>query len=304
MLSRDLARYVDQKRSLGFEFQSQSIVLSSFVRFAKERGDRYIRNARVLAWAARAPSPKHRRARLLMVRRFALALHAENARHQVPARDALGQANAKRRPPYIYSPDEIERLLCAAAALPPADSIRPIVYVTLLGLIAATGIRIAEGLALQLDDITADGLIIRESKFHKTRLLPLHVTTRKALDRYLVARQKVAMADRALFISAAGKPLPYTTVRSVFLKLLDRTGLRGAHTGRDPRIHDLRHTFAVRSLELCGLDRIAVTQHIVALSTYLGHVHVRDSFWYLQATPVLMGQIADAGEALLKGGAA
>src|SRR5262249_4371491 len=93
-------------------------------------------------------------------------------------------------------------------------------------------------------------------------------------------------------------------VRSVFLKLLDRTGLRGANAGRDPRIHDLRHTFAVRSLELCGLDRIAVTQHIVALSTYLGHVHVRDSFWYLQATPVLMGQIADAGEALLKGGAA
>jgi integrase len=198
---------------------------------------------------------------------------------------------------------EIERLLRAAAVLEPAGSIRPIMYATLLGLIAATGIRITEALALQLDDVTVDGLVIRESKFHKTRLLPLHTTTRNALHRYLLAREEVCVANRALFISVGGKSLPYETVRAVFLQLLDRTGLRGAHAGRDPRIHDLRHTFAVRSLERCGLDRIAVTQHIVALSTYLGHVHVRDSYWYFEATPVLMGQIADAGEALLKGGA-
>jgi site-specific recombinase XerD len=113
-----------------------------------------------------------------------------------------------------------------------------------------------------------DGLVIRESKFHKTRLLPLHATTRNALHKYLVARQEVCVANRALFISVADNSLPYETVRAVFLQLLDRTGLRGAHAGRDPRIRDLRHTFAVRSLEQCGLDRIAVTQHIVALSTY------------------------------------
>jgi hypothetical protein len=112
------------------------------------------------------------------------------------------------------------------------------------------------------------------------------------------------VADRALFISVAGKSLPYNTVRNVFLQLLDRTRLRGAHAGRDPRIHDLRHTFAVRSLEQCRHDRSAVAQHIVALSTYLGHAHVTDTYWYLQATPVLMGQIAEAGEALLTGGAA
>src|SRR5262249_38585461 len=103
MLSRDLARYIDQKRSLGFKFNSQNVVLRSFVKFAKECGDRYIRSARVLAWAAQASSPEHRRTRLLTVRRFALALHAENARHQVPAADALGQARIKRRSPYIYS---------------------------------------------------------------------------------------------------------------------------------------------------------------------------------------------------------
>ena len=95
----------------------------------------------------------------------------------------------------------------------------------------------------------------------------------------------------------------YNTVRRIFLQLLDRTNLRGAHSGRDPRIHDLRHTFAVRSLEQCRHDHAAVSRHLVALSTYLGHAHVTDTYWYLQATPVLMGQIAEASEALLQGGA-
>jgi integrase len=231
-------------------------------------------------------------------------MHAENGRHQVPAADALGRAKVKRRPPYIYSSDEIVRLLRAAAALQPAGSFRSITYATLFGLVAATGVRIAEALSLQLDDVTPDGLVIRETKFHKTRLLPLHATTRRALERYLLARREVVVAECALFMSTAGKSLSYSTVRGVFLQLLDRTNLRGAHGGRDPRIHDLRHTFAVRSLEQCRHGRIAVDRHILGLSTYLGHAHVTDTYWYLQATPVLIGQIAKAGEELLMGGAA
>jgi integrase len=304
MLTRDLARYVDQQRSLGFKFRVQHILLRGFVAFAEQRGDKHVKNARVLAWAAEAPSPEQRRNRLLTVRRFALAMHAEDPRHEVPAADALGHAVAKRRSPYIYGRDEIARLLRAAAAIEPASSIRPIVYTTLFGLLAATGMRVAEALALQLGDVTADGLVIRETKFQKSRLLPLHATVQQAVDRYLVARQKVGDANRALFISVAGRLLPYSTARGVFLQLLDRTGLRGAHAGRDPRIHDLRHTFAVRSLEQCGHDRAAVARHIGALSTYLGHAHVTDTYWYLQATPVLMAQVAEAGEALLMGGAA
>ena len=303
MLSRDLERYVDGKRSLGFKFRSQSGQLGSFVAFAEGRGDRYVRSARVFAWAAKAPSPEHRRSRLLTVRRFALAMHAENARHQVPAAEAVGRATTKRRAPYIYPPVEITRLLQASAALEPTNSIRPIMYTTLLGLIAATGMRIAEALALQVDDVTADGLVIRETKFQKSRLLPLHETVRQALDGYLIARRDVP-GGSTLFVSRAGRPLPYNSVRNVFLALLDRTDLRRAHAGRDPRIHDLRHTFAVRSLESCSHDRTAVARHIVALSTYLGHAHVTDTYWYLHATPVLMGQIAEAGEALLTGGAA
>lgn len=304
MLSQDLARYVDQQRSLGFKFRIQHILLRGFVAYAEGRGDKHIKSARVLAWAALAPSPEQRRNRLLTTRRFALAMHAENPCHQVPPADALGHAVAKRRSPYIYSADEIARLLRAATALEPAGSIRPTTYATLFGLLAVTGMRIAEALALQLDDVTTDGLVVRETKFHKSRPLPLHTTTLRALNGYLVARRSLVAADRALFVSGAGRSLPYNTVRTIFLQLLDRAGLKGAHSGRDPRIHDLRHTFAVRSLEQCHHDRAAVARHVLALSTYLGHAHVTDTYWYLEATPVLMGQIAEAGEALLMGGAA
>jgi integrase len=131
-----------------------------------------------------------------MIRRFALALCAEDIRHEVPAADALGHATFRRRTPHIYTPDEIIRLLGAAAALLPAGSIRPLTYTTLFGLLAATGMRISEALAVRLDDITADGLVIRQTKFQKSRLLPLHNTTSQALNQYLSMRVQLrATAD-------------------------------------------------------------------------------------------------------------
>ncbi len=117
-------------------------------------------------------------------------MHAEDRRHQVPAVDAFGRSERRRRQPYIYSPHEIARLLGAAAVLEPAGSIRPIMYTTLFGVIAATGMPIAEALALRFDDVTPDGLVVRESKFHKSRLLPVHATTRQALDTYMIARRR------------------------------------------------------------------------------------------------------------------
>ena len=304
MMREELARYVELKRSLGFQFRCQYILLRGFVAFAAKRGDRYVKAARVLKWAALAPSPAQRRSRLLTVRRFALAMHAENARHQIPARDAFGTNGFRRRSPYIYSAKEIARLIKAVSELEPASTLRAVMYATLLGLLASTGIRISEALALQVNDITADGLLIRETKFQKSRLLPLHATTQRALDRYLAVRKQRGVVVRALFQSVTGKPLPYKTMHNVFQKLLKRTGLKGANAGRDPRIHDLRHTFAIRSLEWCRHDAGKVARHIVALSTYLGHTHVTGTYWYLQATPALMGQIAKANEALLLGGAA
>jgi integrase len=304
MMRKELARYIGLKRSLGFQFRCQHGLLKGFVAFAAERGDRYLKTARVLEWAALAPSPAQRRRRLLTVRRFALTMHAENARHQIPVGDAFGSADFRRRSPYIYSTKEIARLIKVASALEPAGTIRPVIYATLIGLIASTGMRISEALALQVDDITADGLLVRKTKFQKSRLLPLHATTWRALDRYLAVRKRHGVIDRALFPSVTGRPLPSRTAYSVFQQLLKRTGLKGANAGRDPRIHDLRHTFAVRSLERCRHDAGEVARHIVALSTYLGHAQVTDTYWYLQATPVLMDQIAKANEALLLGGAA
>jgi integrase len=304
MLSQDLTRYVELHRSLGFRFRVQQTLLRSFVAFAEAHEDEQVRSERVLAWAVQAPSPCQRRNRLLTVRRFALALQAEDARHEVPAADALGRAPYQRRTPHLYTPDEIARLLDAAARLRPAGSIRPLTYATLFGLLAATGLRISEALALRLEDLTADGLVIRQTKFHKSRLVPLHETTRHALQVYLAARARLGTFDDTLFVSPSGKAPAYPTVVSIFLRLVRSVGLRGGPGQRGPRLHDLRHTFAVRSLEQCGHDRAAVARHLVALGTYLGHAHVTDTYWYLQATPVLMAQIAAAGEALHRGGAA
>ena len=146
--------------------------------------------------------------------------------------------------------------------------------------------------------------MIRQTKFKKSRLLPLHATTWEALDRYVSARQRFGTLNDALFVSTTGTPPSYPTVIAIFLRLARSTGLRGQPGQPGPRIHDLRHTFAVRSLEQCRPDRNAVGRHIVALSTYLGHAHVTDTYWYLQATPTLMGQIASAGEALHQGAVA
>jgi integrase len=298
MLSQAMRRYVDLHRSLGFRFRIQHSLLRNFVAFAEAYGDEVVRIDRALDWAARAPSPPQRRNRLLTVRRFALAMQSEDARHEVPSADALGHERFERRTPHIYRPDEVAWLMRAAAQLQPAGSIRPLMYSILFGLLAATGMRISEALALRLEDVTADGLIIRQAKFQKSRLLPLHDTTRRALDEYLSIRVRLGTLDGALLVSTTGKAPSYHTVVAVFLRLARSIGLRGAAGHPGPRIHDLRHTFAVRALERCRPDRKAVARHVVALSTYLGHAHVTDTYWYLHATPILMGQIAEAGEAL------
>lgn len=301
MLSKALTYHVELHRGLGFKFHNQHGLLRSFVSFAEAHGETFVHVDRVLEWARQAPSSAQRRNRLVTVRRFALALHAEDSRHEVPPADALGREMFRRRMPYIYTPDEISRLLAAAAMLP-TDSDRPLTYATLFGLLAATGMRVSEALALHLDDITTDGLVIRRTKFQKSRLLPLHDTTRSALDQYLLVRRQMASSAATLFVSGKGDVLGYNTVRAVFLRLIRSADLRGKPGQRVPRIHDLRHTYAVRSLEQCGSDPDTVARHLLALSTYLGHAHVTDTYWYLEATPILMARIAEVSEAAYQGG--
>lgn len=301
MLSHDIARYVDLHRSLGFKFRTQQILLHSFGAFADRYGDRFVRTSRVLAWAGQAPSPPQRHNRLATVRRFAIMMRAEDCRHEIPPAEAFGRAWFKRCAPHIYSPDEIIALLDAAARLSPQHSIRPITYRTLFALLAATGLRVSEALALELSDLTEDGLLVRATKFRKSRLVPLHESTRRALLNYLRHRARPATTSPAFFLSPKGTAPCYETVIAVFLQLARSIGLRGGPGQRGPRIHDLRHTFAVRSLERCVGSATEVGRHALALSTYLGHAHVSDTYWYLQATPILMHQIAHLGESLHQG---
>jgi integrase len=301
MLSRDIRRYVELHRSMGFKFRIQGALLNNFVSFARGKGDQFIRTSRAIEWAGQAPSPPQRYNRLATLRRCALSLHAEQKKHEVPPDDVFGRQWFKRSAPHLYTPNQIAQLIEEARKLTPQNSIRPMTYATLFGLLAATGLRVSEALALKLTDLTVDGLLVRATKFKKDRLIVLHSSTREALLRYLAARRKLTGMDDFLFVSTAGRGISYSTVIAVFLSLMRRLGLRAAPGSPGHRLHDLRHNFAVRSLEQCGTDRDSIARHIVGLSTYLGHAHVSDTYWYLQATPALMRKIAEAGEALQSG---
>jgi integrase len=302
MLTEDVRRYVELHRSIGFKFRTQCLLLKSFANFASQQGDTIVRTQTAIDWAARAPSPPQRHNRLATVRRFALAMQAEDPHHEVPPDEVFGRQYFRRQTPHIYTTEQIAHLIGAAAALPPKDSIRPSTYSTLFGLLAATGLRVSEALALQVEDLIEDGLLVRKTKFKKSRLIPLHSTTRRALECYLARRARIGTPDHAFFISLAGRSLSYEAVERVFLRLSRSIGLR-AGTGRPgPHLHHLRHTFAARSLEKCDGSRENVARQMVALSTYLGHAHVSDTYWYLESTTALMRHIALAGESLHKGG--
>jgi integrase len=302
MLRDDIERYVALYRATGLKFNKQANDLRRFAEFAADREEQVVRTATVLDWAAQAPSRAQRVWLLGVVRRFATTMKAEEPRHEIPPVAAFGRARPPRRRPHIFTREEVRQLLAAAAALPPVDSLRPMTYATLFALLASTGLRIGEALALKLDDLTPPGLLIRDGKFGKSRLVPLHVSVREGLQRYISRRTHRECGHQALFASYYGTPLRYPTVVWVFLGLVRSLGLHPGPGRPGPRIHDLRHTFAVRSLEQCAAGRAAVERHMLALSTYIGHAHVEDTYWYLEATPVLLADIAAAGEALHVGG--
>jgi integrase len=302
MLSQDVERHATLQRTLGYKFDEQSRSLKRFADYAMAHGDEFVRVDRVLAWAAQTVSAQRRCTLVARVRRFALAMHAENPRHEVPPRDCVGRAKVARRLPYIYTADDIDRIMRSSRQMPTKGFIGPKTLTTLLGLLASTGMRVSEALSLQCSDVGDDGLIIRNSKYGKSRLIPLHETTQAALGQYLSERTRRPVYTQAVFVSSNGQALMYATVRETFRRLLASAGLRPESSSSGPRMHDLRHTFAVRSLEQCQHDRQAVAQHMVALSTYLGHANVTCTYWYLEATPIIMSGIAKAGEAMHQGG--
>lgn len=291
-------RYVAFKRHLGFKIHNQAWLLRVYADHAETHGDLFTRNDRMIAWAAEAPSPAGVHYRLGTLRRLAVWLHAEDGRHEVPPRHVPDRKMPRRPTPHLMTCDQIKQIMDAALALRPPGSITPRTYHYMFGLMAVTGLRRSEALNLRLSDVTDDGLMIRESKFRKSRLVPLHASTRNALDRYLSVRNRFGGLDDHLFVLATGRPPGPHAVTKTFIKLARRTGLRSEVSGTPgPRLHDLRHSFCVRSLEAAvATDRDSINRHMLALTTYVGHAEAAHTYWYLEATPPLLRQIAQAAE--------
>jgi integrase/recombinase XerD len=302
MLKPSIDAFLALRRAVGFQLETEEYLLRDFARWASDRGETHVRTQTAVEWAAAARSPWQRERRLRAVAGFARHARAEDGRHEVPSIFVFGRRHV-RPAPHIYSPGELAHLLDAASHLPPIWPLRPLVFTTLLGLLASTGLRISEALALRFGDVTADGLVIRKTKFNKSRLVPLHPTAASALGRYLDLRRLSSAVSDYVFVSPKGGRLPYRTVHNTFLQLLRQTGLRSSAGTQGPRLHDLRHTMAVRALEAAPEGGSPVGWRMRALSTYLGHVNVADTCWYLHATPQLTRGIADACERFLEEGA-
>ena len=296
-ISEHVSRFVAMKQKLGYRFVRSGQVLHSFASFAEARNETFIRSETAIEWASAsaAASRSERVRKLRAVHDFGSWLHAEDERHEVPPRDALGRLNKRRPQPCLMSVPEIRKLLTAALSMGPAGTIAALTWHYLFGLIAVTGMRIGEALALTLDDITADGLVIRDTKFGKTRMVMLHPTAWDALNRYLGTRLREKTPDPHLFVIASGLCPSRAYAEAVFRRLAEQAGIREPGAARGPTPHSLRHSFAVRSVENLAPD-IDPSRHILALATYLGHVDVSSTYWYLQSTPALLRGIAEAAE--------
>jgi integrase/recombinase XerD len=283
--------YLALRRSAGFRLRAHEFYLRNFARFAMERGEAFVRAQSALDWAALVPSPSQRGSRLDVVRLFARHAKLEDPRHEVPP---VGLFSSRRPPyrPFIFTNDQIQKVLHYAAALPPTGSLRPWTYCTLFSLLAVTGMRISEALALLLEDLTPDGLVIRKTKFRKSRILPLHPSAQAGLESYLQRRRCVGATDDHLFISLRGQSLRYSTVVQTFLQAVRALGLHPGPGQRGPRLHDLRHSWAVAALQASPYGYDQVTQHVLAVSTYLGHAKLVSTYVYLHTTPQLLADIA------------
>lgn len=287
--------YLILRRSLGFKLIQTQRWLCDFSSFMEREQASFITVHLALRWASQ---PVHAgRAywakRLIAIRLFARYRSATDPRTEVPP-DRLLPRCTKRARPYLYTEEDIDRLMKAASALPPTGGLRAKSNRCLLGLLAVTGLRIGEALALKLEDVDLqDGLLtIRNTKFDKCRLVPVHRSTQQALLSY--ARQRDGHLGRVTFshflVSPRGTPLTASTVRRTFRALCRQIGLHGSPNCDEPRLHHFRHRFAMETLSRWYRSPEDVEQLLPILSTFLGHTCVSDTYWYLSARPELMGQ--------------
>jgi integrase/recombinase XerD len=300
MLADAVQSYLAVRRAAGFSLKEVGLHLKGFAAYSDAQGQPYINSQTAIEWARQVSSVQSRARRLADVTRFARYLKAEDVRHEIPPA-VFGSERRPRPTPYILSEEQISEII-RLAGQSGYRTLRRQTYSTLFALLSCTGLRVSEAIRLRYDDITPDGLLIRASKFRKSRLVPLHETARAGLERYLEHRRPYAPFDDHVFISLRRKPLLVNHVGTTFRALADKIGLPRGRGRKRPTPHCLRHTFAVRALQTCPDGRDHITKHMLMLSTYLGHSNAAWTYWYLEAVPELMRSIAERCEAHFEGG--
>lgn len=295
-LRDSLESYLALRRALGTRLAEPGMALSTFVSLLEAEGLDRITTESAVRWA-RQPEwaqPATWARKLTAVRGFASWLSASDNRTEVPPNGILVERH-RRKPPHIYSTQEIRRLMSHARRLSSRTGLRARTYTTLIGLLASTGLRSGEALALDIGDVDlhAGILAIRDSKFGKSRLVPVSLTTGRALARYSRFRDRAAPQREtpAFFVGECGTRLTGGTARRTFARLCAEVGLRLSvrrRSGRGPRLHDIRHTFATTRLIEWYRAGLEVDREIPKLTTYLGHSEVGNTYWYIEAVPELL----------------
>lgn len=306
-----LTEYLRTRRALGTKLAWPESSLRKFVNFIETEGQPFVTTESAVRWATQSVGVQqatHAR-RLGLVRGFAVWLQATDMRTQVPPHGLLPAR--KRRPlPHIYSDREIAELMGAAGQLRSAAGLRRATFLTLIGLLASTGLRPGEALALDIADVDLVGgvMSVRESKFGKSRFVPLEQSVQAALLAYAELRDAVrpCRETRAFLVTECGARLLACTTRLTFATLCQSIGLRrgretGRH-GRGPRLQDFRHTFATRRLSEWYRAGLNVDRLMPRLATYLGHVRVAETYWYIQAVPELLRLATERLERVAQGG--
>ena len=289
--------YLAMRRALGFRLTTQGRHLMSFVRFCEERGAEHVTADLAIEWAARTARGSgdevYQARRLDVARIFARHLQALDPATEVPPGDVLSR-RYRRIPPYLYSSEEVAALMSAADGLAPA--MRAATWRTLIGLLAVTGMRQGEACRLERGDadLEAGTLVIADSKFGKSRQVFLHPTAVAALRAYEQARDRVFPEPQAatFFVNSRGGPLDGHNIQHTFAVLIEAAGIQAPPGRRAPRPHDLRHTFTVATMLDWYRDGKNVQARLPLLSTWLGHVDPKSTYWYLQAVPELLALAA------------
>ncbi len=290
--------YLSVRRKLGFALAIEGQELGRFARFAEKAGQTEpITTELAVQWATlpSGASRLYHARRLDVVRRLARYRAVFEPLTEIPPEGLLGPSY-RRREPHIYSDDEIAELLEMTTRLGPLGGLRPHTYSTLFGLLACTGLRISEALALTRPHVDLDAGIVAvaEGKFRRSRLVPVHPTTLQALRAYSGLRDQYHHNPRsaAFFLTEFGTSLKYPKVLKTFSELRRQLGWTAGRGARPPRIHDLRHTLVVRRLLSWYQEGSDIDRKIASLSTYLGHVKVSSTYWYLTAVPELLAVCA------------